>query len=45
MCVGEQRPPDDADMDVIEWEAYARLWMELVNEERRISELLAKLRA
>jgi len=37
--------PDDADMDVIEWEAYARLWMELLNEEKRISELLDKLQA
>ena len=36
--------PDDADIDVIEWEALARLYMELVRKEARLRRLLGKLR-
>ena len=35
--------PDDADMDLIEWEGYARLRSELLRERKGIERLIAKL--
>lgn len=36
--------PDDADVDVAEWEALARLYMEFAGKEARLRRLLGKLR-
>ncbi len=36
--------PDDADMDLIEWEGYAKLRNALLEEKKSIERLIAKLR-
>jgi len=35
--------PEDADMDVIEWEALAKLYNKLVEEEKELKEILKEL--
>lgn len=37
--------PNDADMDVVEWEGYAKLYNELKKEEKLLKYIAAKLKA